>query len=109
LLVLVSQEYDCDVCVHVCTVQVDVDMADSSRSPLNLNQQLLMLGSPPPGSTAAAAAAGAAAIMGGYSSQVVTGAAGGPTDMAAVSLQQQQQHELFPGSSVFMKQEPQNG
>lgn len=87
--------------------QVDVDMADSSRSPLSLNQQLLMLGSPPPGSTAAAAAAGAAAIMGGYSSQVVTRAAGGPTGMAAASLQQQ--HELFPGSSVFMKQEPHNG
>lgn len=91
-------------------VQVDVDMADNSRSPLTVNQQLLMLGSPPLGSTAAVAAAGAAAIMGFGPTHAGAAAAG----MTAGSLHQQQQQQqpgqpqgAFPGSSVFRQQEQQ--
>lgn len=85
-------------------LQVDVDMADSGRSPLGIGQQLLMLGSPPPGSTAAAAAAGAAAILGGYA-----GAAGGM--QPAVSLQHQQRggNRGFPASGGGSFGQPHEG
>lgn len=81
------------ICVVLYVLQVDVDMVDSSRSPLTVNQQLLvLLGSPPPGGSTAAAAqhilggfqgsAGAAALLGGYTG-VPAGHAPGPAPTAA--------------------------
>jgi hypothetical protein len=84
------------ICRVLCVPQVDVDMVDSSRSPLTVNQQLLvLLGSPPPGASTAAAAAhsilggfqgsaGAAALLGGYTG-APAGHAPAPTPAAEAS------------------------
>jgi hypothetical protein len=92
--------------------QVDVDMADSSRSPLTINQQLLMMGSPLHGPTtsAAAAAAGAAAIMAPYPGAAAAAVgAGGLAEGDALHQQQQQQQmtTAFPGSILLFGQQSQ--
>jgi hypothetical protein len=89
---------------HLHPGQVDVDMVDSSRSPLTVNQQLLvLLGSPPPVSSTAAAAhllggfqGSAAALLGGYSTAPAGPAPGDTSGVAAMRAAQQhgqQQHK----------------